>query len=418
MLENRRKLHLICVRDVDEQLSEQEINMNNSERLALVNGRIVLTDKIVEGQVLLLENKKIVDVTSIDNIGSSTKKLDVENRLISPGLIDIHTHGAIGFDFTDASAEVYDTITQHQAKQGITTLLATLTTTPLKVLQDALEFCRGWIKQDHNGSTIAGVHLEGPYFSLDQKGAQDPYNMRTPNDGSSEIFLSYSDCVKIVSYAPEVPGAIEFTKQLIELGIVAAAGHSSAQDWQVLNAMEAGLSHTIHIWSGQSSTIREGPWRKPGLLEATLTFDDLTAEMISDNRHLPPTLMKLAYKCKGPDKLCVISDSTNGAGLPEGTVVHASGMDFEVSNGVGMLLDHTSFAGSTTLINQMIPILTSEVGIPVVEAIRMASLTPAKVVYIDDKKGSISPGKDADIAIFNEDFTAWKVFIGGCELNC
>jgi N-acetylglucosamine-6-phosphate deacetylase len=391
--------------------------MNNSGRLALVNGRIVLPDKIVEGQALLIDNKKIVDVTSIDNIGSSTKTLDVENRLISPGLIDIHTHGAVGFEFTDASAEVYDTITQHQAKQGITTLLATLTTTPLKVLQDALEFCRGWMKLDHNGSTIAGVHLEGPYFSLDQKGAQDPHNMRSPDDGSSEFFLTYSDCLKIVSYAPELPGAIEFTKQLVELGIVAAAGHSSAQDWQVLDAMEAGLSHTIHIWSGQSSTIREGPWRKPGLLEATLTFDDLTAEMISDNRHLPPTLMKLAYKCKGPDKLCVISDSTNGAGLPEGTIIHAAGMDFKVSNGVGMLLDHTSFAGSTTLINQMIPILTSEVGIPVVEAIRMASLTPAKIVCIDDKKGSISSGKDADIAIFNEDFTAWKVFIGGCELS-
>ena len=392
--------------------------MNNSNRIALVNGRIVLPDKIIEGQALLLEKKKIVGITSIDNISSETQTLDVGNRLISPGLIDIHTHGASGFDFTEASTEVYDTITQHQAKQGITTLLATLTTTPLKTLQDALEFCRIWMKQEHNGSTIAGVHLEGPYFSLDQKGAQDPYNMRSPDDGSAEIFLSYADCVRIVSYAPELSGAIEFTKQLVELGIVAAAGHSSAQDWQVLDAMEAGLSHTIHIWSGQSSTIREGPWRKPGLLEATLTFDDLTAEMISDNRHLPPTLMKLAYKCKGPDKLCVISDSTNGAGLPEGTVVHASGMDFEVSNGVGMLLDHTSFAGSTTLINQMIPILTNEVGIPLVEAIRMATLTPAKVIHIDDKKGSISPGKDADIAIFNEDFTAWKVFIYGCEVNC
>ncbi len=139
--------------------------------------------------------------------------------------------------------------------------------------------------------------------------------------------------------------------------------------------------------------------------------------MISDNRHLPPTLMKLAYKCKGPDKLCIISDSTNGAGLPEGTVVHASGMDFEVSNGVGILLDHTSFAGSTTLINQMIPILTNEVGIPLVEAIRMASLTPAKVIHIDDKKGSITPGKDADIAIFNDDFTAWNVLIGGRFIN-
>ncbi|MDO9087007.1 MAG: N-acetylglucosamine-6-phosphate deacetylase [Anaerolineaceae bacterium] len=391
--------------------------MKNHERLALVNGKIVLSDQIVEGKVLLLENGKIVGVTSFDNLGSDTKILDVENRLISPGLIDIHTHGALGFDFTVASKESYETITQHQAMQGITTLLATLTTAPLEVLKEAIDFTGSWMTNYQNGSNIAGLHLEGPYFSFDQRGAQDPKNMRTPDDSSADMLLSKPDLIKIVSYAPELRGAIEFTKRLVDLGIIAAAGHSSAQDLHVLDAMEAGLSHTIHIWSGQSSTIREGPWRKPGLLEATLAFDDLTAEMISDNRHLPPTLMKLAYKCKGPDKLCVISDSTNGAGLPEGTVVHSTGMDFEVSNGVGILLDHTSFAGSTTLINQMIPILTTEVGIPLVEAIRMASLTPARVIHIDDKKGSIYPGKDADIAIFNEDFTPWKVLIGGRELT-
>jgi len=391
--------------------------MNSLGRLALVNGKIVLSDQIIDGQVLLLENDKIVDVTSLDNIGTDTRILDVENRLISPGLIDIHTHGALGYDFTIASNEAFETMTQHQAKQGITTLLATLTTTPLKILKEAIDFTGSWMENNHLGSNVAGLHLEGPYFNLEQKGAQDPKNMRTPDDGSADLLLSNPELIKIVTYAPELPGAIKFTKRLVDLGIVAAAGHSSAQDWQVLNAMEAGLSHTIHIWSGQSSTVREGPWRKPGLLEATLAFDDLTAEMISDNRHLPPTLMKLAYKCKGPDKLCVISDSTNGAGLPEGTVVHATGFEFEVANGVGILLDHSSFAGSTTLINQMIPILTNEVGIPLVEVIRMASLTPAKVIHIDDNKGSILPGKDADIAIFNEDFTAWKVFIGGRLVN-
>ena len=177
--------------------------------------------------------------------------------------------------------------------------------------------------------------------------------------------------------------------------------------------MDAGLSHTIHIWSGQSSTIRVGPWRKPGLLETTLVSDNLTAEMISDNRHLPPTLMRLAYKCKGPDRLCVISDSTDGAGMPEGTVIHSAGMDFVVEDGVGILQDHTSFAGSVTLINKMIPILTREVGVPLAEAVRMASLTPARVIGIQDRKGSLAPGKDADIAIFENDFTAWRTMIKG-----
>jgi N-acetylglucosamine-6-phosphate deacetylase len=217
----------------------------------------------------------------------------------------------------------------------------------------------------------------------------------------------------MLSFAPELPGAVALTRRLVDLGIVAAAGHSNARDWQVQEAMDAGLNHTIHIWSSQSSMIREGPWRKPGLLEKTLISDDLTAEMISDNRHLPPTLMKLAYKCKGPDRLCVISDAIEGAGMPEGSVIHSTGVDYEISDGVGILLDHTSFAGSITLISRMIPILITEVGIPLVEAVRMASLTPARVIGIQDHKGSLAAGKDADISIFEPDFNVWKVMIGG-----
>jgi N-acetylglucosamine-6-phosphate deacetylase len=169
----------------------------------------------------------------------------------------------------------------------------------------------------------------------------------------------------------------------------------------------------IHLWSGQSSTVREGPWRKPGLLEAALVFEGLTAEMIADNKHLPPTLMKLAYKCLGADRLCAVSDATNGAGLPEGTHFDMGEMEYEVREGVGMLLDRSAFAGSTTLLNQMLPILTQVVGIPLLEAVRMASLTPARIIGLDGRKGSLAAGKDADIAIFEEDFRAWRVMIGG-----
>ena len=185
------------------------------------------------------------------------------------------------------------------------------------------------------------------------------------------------------------------------------------RDKDVLAAMEVGLRHAIHLWSAQSSTVREGPWRKPGLLESSLAFDELTGEIIADNKHLPPTLMKLAYKCKGPDRLCVVSDATSGAGLPEGARFRMGEMEYEVHDGVGMLFDRTVFAGSTTLLNQMIPILTEEVDIPLVEAVRMGSLTPARVIGVDGRKGSLEAGKDADIAIFDEDFTAWRTMIGG-----
>ena len=160
-----------------------------------------------------------------------------------------------------------------------------------------------------------------------------------------------------MTFAPELPGALALTQQLMQLGIVAAAGHSAAREEDVKPLIDAGLRHMIHLWSAQSTTIREGPWRKPGLLEVSLTDERLTGEMIADGKHLPPTLMKLAYKCLGPDRLCAISDATNGAGLPEGSHFRMGGMEYDVCDGVGMMLDRSAFAGSTTLLNQMIPIL-------------------------------------------------------------
>jgi N-acetylglucosamine-6-phosphate deacetylase len=263
------------------------------------------------------------------------------------------------------------------------------------------------------GGQVLGAHLEGPYFCLDQKGAQDPANIRNPDDGTPDMLLEYHDIIKIMAYAPELPGALELTARLARLGIVPAAGHSCAKEEDVRMAMQAGLRHVIHVWCSQSTTVREGLWRKPGLFEASLAFDGLTVEMICDNKHLSPTHMKLVYKCVGPDNLCVISDATSGAGQPEGSRFRMGSMEYEVYNGVGVVLDHTVFAGSTTLVNQMIPILTDKVGIPLVEAIRMASLTPARVIGIADRKGSVETGKDADLAIFEADFTAWRTMIGG-----
>jgi N-acetylglucosamine-6-phosphate deacetylase len=237
--------------------------------------------------------------------------------------------------------------------------------------------------------------------------------MRTPDDGTADVLLEHQDVISIMSYAPELPGALELTARLARLGIVPAAGHSAARDEDVLAAMKVGLRHIIHLWSAQSGMVREGPWRKPGLLEASLAFDGLTVEIIADNKHLPPTLMALAYKCIGADRLCLISDATSGAGLPEGARFRMGDIEYEVHDGVGMTFDRTSFAGSTTLMNQMVPILTDVVNVPLVEAIQMVTLNPARVIGVGDRKGSLEIGKDADIAVFEEDFSAWRTMIGG-----
>lgn len=383
------------------------------DRFALTNGRIILPQEVLMGKALVLEGERILGVADPGDLGDEMEILDVGGRMITPGLIDIHIHGAMGQTFSDAADDAFSIIIQSLVRQGITTVLATLSTAPIPDLVRCLEFYRRWAQEQHAGAQVPGIHMEGPYFCQAQRGAQDPANIRTPDDGSIDQLLEYHDIIRTMTFAPELPGALQLTARLVKLGIIPAAGHSCARDEDVQAAMRVGLRHIIHIWSGQSTTVREGPWRKPGLLEASLTFDKLTVEMISDNRHLPPTLMKLAYKCIGADRLCIVSDATRGAGLPNGTHFRDGEMEYEVCDGVGMTLDRTNFAGSTTLVNQMLPILTQIVGIPLVEAVRMATLTPARVIGVDDRKGSLEAGKQADLAIFEDNFTAWRTMIKG-----
>lgn len=390
-----------------------QIPGHSQVRFALINGRVILPQEIAAGKAVVVEGHRIADIVETNALGADMARVDVGGRYVTPGLIDIHTHGAIAHTFNEPTAEAFEAITRENLRHGITSLLATIATAPIPDIVQCLAFSRTWISRPRPGAQVLGVHMEGPYFSMAFKGAQDPQNIRTPDDGTADQILAYDDVLKVMTFAPELPGALALTESLHGRGIVPAAGHSAAREEDVRAAMQRGLSHMIHLWSGQSTTVREGPWRKPGLLEASLTLDGLTAEIIADNRHLPPILMRLAYKCLGPDRLCVVSDATSGAGLPERARFHMGKLEYEVFDGVGMLLDHTAFAGSSTLINQMLPILTGPVGIPLPEAVRMATLTPARVIGLDDQKGSLAPGKDADIAIFNDDFTVWRTLVAG-----
>jgi N-acetylglucosamine-6-phosphate deacetylase len=388
----------------------------NEQRTALVNGRVVLPDRVVDGQAVVIEGGRIAGLSAVEDLGSGTEIIDAGGRLILPGLIDIHIHGAQGHTFNEPSEAAFGAVMRANASMGVTSVVGTLATASISDLTSCLQFGRGWMGSTREGSRLLGMHLESPYINLAQKGALDPANIRTPDDGSVDPLLEFADVLRIFVLAPELPGALELTERLVGLGIVVSAGHSSAQEQHVRAAMARGLSHVTHIWSAMSSTVREGPWRKPGLLEAALVFDGLIVEMIADNRHLPPTLMKLARKCIEPDRLCVISDATSGALLPEGTTFNMGAMSYEVRDGVGMMFDRTSFGGSTTLLGKMVSILRNEVGVPLPEAVRMCSLTPARAVGWEDRIGSIEAGKYADLALWDDTTEAgapWRVMIGG-----
>lgn len=384
---------------------------------AIVNPRIVLPERVDTGSALIIEGSRIAALVAQADLGPGIETIDAAGAWLTPGLIDIHTHGALGRTFNEPTAEAFTAITQENARHGVTSLLATMAAAPISELTACFDFVRSWRASAQNGvsggAQVLGVHLESPYINPVQAGALNREYLRTPDDGSADALLSYADVLKILVLAPELPGSMELVSKLAQEGIIVAAGHSMAKDEHIVEAMAHGLRHVTHIWSAMSSTVREGPWRKPGLIESALTFEGLTVEMIADNRHLPPTLMKLATRCIEPERLCVISDATSGAGLPDGATFYMAGMAYEVSDGVGMMLDRSAFGGSTTLLNQMIPVLTDVVGIPLPAAVRMATLTPATAIGCADRKGSIAPGKDADLVIFDQDFKPLHVIMGG-----
>ena len=394
---------------------------------AWTNGRLITKTGVLEGRALLTKGTRIVALVREGEVPADAQREDLSGSYLAPGLIDIHTHGALGVSFLDGSDEAFSTILQEQLKRGVTGLLATTSTAPFPDILRALETTRSWLARrpeadrqgsaepapERPGTPVLGAHVEGPYFAAAQAGAQDPANLRTPDDGSVDELLEYADVIRMVSFAPELPGALELAARLVELGIVAAGGHSEASDEQLARCEAYGLSHMIHLWSGQSTTFRRGPYRVPGILEASLASATLTGEIISDGKHLPATLLRLAHRAFGVERLCVVSDATPGAGLADGAAFSMGAMNYVVKDGVGMMPDGSAFAGSSTLLDGMLKVLTDEVGLPLHEVVRMASLTPATVIGMGATKGSLEAGKDADLAVFSSQLEPLKTVIAG-----
>lgn len=387
-------------------------------KFAITNGKIVLPDRILTGKSVLIEDGKIAAIAAPDDTNPDDyHPIDAAGAFVTPGLIDIHVHGCLHHTFNDPTAEAFETILRKTLSCGITTLLPTLVSAPIDELCETLNFLGAWKAAQKTGLTqIHGAYLESPYIAPAAAGAQPASTIRTPDDGSIDRLLDVQSAIAIFMLAPELPGGIEAVRKIAQRGIIPAMGHTMAIEKEILPAIDAGASHVTHLWSAMSGVVRHGPWRQPGLVEVALTNPALTVEIIADNRHLPPTLMKLAIQSIG-DRLCAVSDALNGAGLPEGSKFRVGDQIYEVADGVGMVPDRSSFAGSTTLLNQEIPILIEETGRSIPEAVRMVTEIPARIIKAQDRIGSIKPGLDADLVLFTEDFEPLQVIQKGQRIT-
>lgn len=373
--------------------------------IALTGGILYTPRRIAHDGVVLIEGEHIMAVGSASQvpIPEGAARVDATGALICPGLVDIHVHGGDGADFTDGTPEAVRTVARRHLRAGTTSLMATTASAPLADIWRAFDAI-GQVMHDPrpDEASVLGIHMEGPFFSISQRGAHSAELLRMPDAAERERLYGYAHDLTCVSLAPEREHAMELIAQLTRRGVLVAGGHSDALYGQVCLAMEAGMSHIIHLWSGMSTVRRIGPKRHSGMLEAALVEPGLTGEIIADGYHLPSSLMKMAYRMKGPEKLCLISDAMTASGLGPGEYTVA-GMKalVEEGGGVAILPDRTAFAGSISTVHQCLQHVALTVGFPLAEAIEMATLTPARIYGIQDRVGCLGAGRRADLLLLD-----------------
>lgn len=379
--------------------------------LELINGKII-ADRVLEGWNLWIEGGRIAAVTTRDCPGAQV--IDAGGAYIAPGFIDIHTHGGGGYDFMDGTVEAVCKAASMHMSHGTTTLLPTTLSYGVDSIEAAIRHAReAGDKPDM--PNIPGVHLEGPYFSLKQAGAQDPAYIKSPAKAEYEgIIERAKGFIKRWSFAPELEGAKEFCEYLTKHGISPSIGHSDAEYADVLKVYEKGCRMVTHLYSGMSGIVRKNAYRVLGVVESAYLLDDMAVEVIADGCHLPVELLQLIYKGKGADKICLVTDSMRGAGMPDGPSIlgrKQDGMPCIIEDGVAKLTDRSAFAGSTATFDRLVRIMHKDAGISIEECVKMASTTPARMIGLSGCKGRLQEGYDADIVFFDENIQVKKVFV-------
>ena len=385
----------------------------------IYNARLLVPDKLIENGYLVYEDGKITDWgTNFDITSFDGEILDASGNYLSPGFIDIHCHGGGNADFMDATFDAYITAASLHAKYGTTAIMPTLTTGPDEDMVNSFSIFHQAKNAEYNGAKLLGIHMEGPYFSPAQAGAQDPRHLKNPTKEHYEMLYNESNgAILRWSIAPELPGAAEFGKFLTEKEILASIGHTNAVYDDVLIAYESGFNLLTHFYSSMSTITRNSEgYRQLGVIESGYVIDGMNVELIADGHHLPKEILKLVYKSKGPDKIALVTDSMRGAGMPDGETVLGNkdtGLKCIIDCGVAKLPDKTAFAGSIATTNQLVRVMHKMAEVPIIDAVKMITQTPAKLIGVDKTKGSITIGKDADLVLFDEDINVSLTIVEG-----
>ena len=379
--------------------------VSKGDKMIIKNGKL-LNDNFVFKNADIAFNNKITNIA--ENI-SGDEVFDASDCYVIPGLVETHMHGAMGETFLDFKNNTAKTICEFEAKNGTTSLVPALSAATEDKMIAAVQNLVCESKNSY-GTKLMGIHLEGPFFAIKYKGAHLPKNIRKPDIAEFDrLFDAGEGMVKIITMAPELEDGIDTIKHITQKGVTVSVGHSDANFTEAMNAFEAGATQTTHTFNAMSPLNH----REPGVVGAAMISKDTTCELICDFFHVCPDVIKLLLNIKGADKVTMITDSEVGTGLPDG--------DYTVNGRVLTVADQKTYtedgtiAGGTSVLLDGVKNLVS-IGIPLEDAIKMASKNGAVAAKIYDKVGSLTIGKDADILVLDKDLNIKKVFINGKEI--
>ena len=386
------------------------------------NGVVVLPDRLLPHGAVLTDGEKILAVYAepCGQLPADVERVDAEGGYILPGFIDLHLHGGGGYDFMDGTKEAMRGIAKAHCLHGTTAMTPTTMACADDELAAMFDKFDQVMKEGTGSADFLGIHLEGPYFSPKEKGAQPEAFLGCPTRERTEKILEMGKG-NIVRWdaAPELDGMQEFAWQLSQQGIMVSEGHSDATTEEALKGFDWGFSHITHFFCGMSSRRKVGQKVVGGVREAAFLRDEITLELIGDGCHVPAELMQLALKIKGDDKVILVTDAMRAAGQDVTTSYLGSkegGVPVIIEDGVAKLVDRSFFAGSVATTDRMLRVALS-FGVPLVSAVKMLSLTPARLAGASERKGSLARGKDADIVLMNKDFFVRRVFVRGAEIK-
>ena len=387
----------------------------------LYHGRVSTPWRVLkDGYVLIDAESGLIEAVGSGAVGdiACDTRIDVENRYIAPGFVDIHTHGGGGYDFMDGDAQSILGAARAHLEHGTTAIFPSTVSSTNESLYPVFEAYKQAKTMENNGAALCGLHLEGPYFNIEKKGAMDPRYVRNPDMNEVEDILSRSDDIVRWSIAPELPGALEMGRRLRAAGILPSMGHTMAVYEQAIEAFENGFTLCTHLYSAMAGVQRIHAFRHAGPVETAFTTDDMDVEIIADGVHLPKTLLKLIYQTKGPGRTALITDSMRAAGQTSGTSMlgdKETGVPVIIEDGVAKLADRSAFAGSIATTDRLVRVMRDEAGAPIEDAVRMVSATPARIMGLTNK-GRLAPTFDADITVFDDDIQMYAVYRGGKRL--